>query len=267
MTRPGRSRAAGATTAAELSAATSRPATSRGPGPAAILYAENHSALSWPLLTLGLCLPSFALAAVIAAALGHSRVFYWTALAIFLITFLGLVVWGLWIPYLRPAAIRLDTGGVRIGGVRWAERHPGRVRRRAAIVPRQYSQVFGCPWTGVLSIGVTTDRQAMKVMRRSAHRGLRLTPLGNLAAPFMRGALVIRVDLDQAQLPSIRPATNWMWSSFSARGFHQPLWVVPTRHHAQLNAALATLPLPSGTLPDPGLDVPPGAPVPDWDFG
>jgi hypothetical protein len=138
--------------------AASSPAAS---SPAAALYAENHSALSWPLRTLGLYLPFLALAAVIAAALGHSRVGYWTALAIFLVSLLGLVVWGLWIPYLRPAGIRLDPGGLRIGGVRWAERHPGRVRGRTAIVPRQYSQVFGCPWAGVLSIGVTTDRQVM----------------------------------------------------------------------------------------------------------
>jgi hypothetical protein len=41
------------------------------------------------------------------------------------------------------------------------------------------------------------------------------------------------------------------WSNYSVPGFHQPLWIVPTRHHAQLAAALALLPLPSGTAADP----------------
>ena len=120
------------------------------------------------------------------------------------------------------------------------------MRERSAIVPRQYSQVFSYPWEGVVRVGVITDRAGLKVMNRHAYRGRKPTPLGNLAVPFMRAALVTLVGEDQAHTPRIRPATGILWSGgpaggYYAEGFRQPLWVVPTRHPKALEAALGPL--------------------------
>jgi hypothetical protein len=78
-------------------------------------------------------------------------------------------------------------------------------------------------------------------------------PLGvvGLAVPFMRAAVVILVDREQCTLPRIGPARGLLSVNWSGPGSHQPLWVVPTRHPAELEAALAALPLPTGTVGDP----------------
>jgi hypothetical protein len=43
------------------------------------------------------------------------------------------------LPYEWPLGMRLDPDGLRIGGVQWAERHPGRGWRKAT-VPHHYGQ-------------------------------------------------------------------------------------------------------------------------------
>jgi hypothetical protein len=213
-------------------------------------FAEDHCALDWQLMTVGVYAPVVAISLLVAALAADVPALTWVALAI---VFLTTAWWasggGAWLRYFGPAGIRLDSVGVRIGGVGRADR--GKVSARQAIVPRQYSQVFSCPWSGVLGIGVTTDHDVLRKLRRHAYRGRRLTPLGNLATPFMRAALVIWVDQDQAQLPQIRQASSVLWSSYSAAGFHQPIWVVPTRRPAELTAALSLLPVPAGTVRDP----------------
>ena len=88
-------------------------------------------------------------------------------------------------------------------------------------------------------------------MIRHAPHGIRRTPLGNLAVPFMRAAVVILVDREQCTLPRIGQARGLLSVNWSSPGFHQRLWVVPTRHPAELEAALAALPLPPGTVGDP----------------
>ncbi len=215
-------------------------------------YQENRCALNWRFLTVGLYAPVVAIALVVASLVLGDQAFFWGAL-VFLI--IAVVAWaagsGEWVRYAWPAGIRLDDYGARIGGVRWAEKHPGRTRTRLAIVPRQYSQVFSCPWTGVLSVGVTTDRRLLAKMTRAASRGRKLTPLGNLALPFMRAALVITVDTAQASMPEIRPATSLLWVNFPEPGYRQPVWISPTRRPAQLEQALAALSLPPGTVRDP----------------
>lgn len=233
-----------------------------GDGQPAASYAEDRCALNWPLLTAGVYAPVLAIALFVAVLATGASVLDWPSLAILILAaFAWMACGGVWLPYLRPTGIRLDMTGVRIGGVRWAQRHPGRVRQRTAIVPRQCSQVFGCPWNAVRGIGVTTDPAVIRVMKRNAYRGRRLTPLGNLATPFMRSALVIWVDMDRAQVPQIRQATNPLWSSNAQPGFNQPVWVVPTRHPSRLQAALAQLPLPSGALREVSGLVGPGSPA------
>ncbi len=220
--------------------------------PAVLGYAEDRSALRWPLLTAGIYAPVLGLVVFAASLTSAVPVLIWIALAVLLA---AVTIWvfgsGMWLPYLWPTGIRLDKDGVRIGGVGWAERHQGRVRSRAALVPWQCSQVFACPWNGVLSIGVTTDPHAVKVMKRYACQGRRITPLGNLATPYMRAALVMWVDEKQAQAPRIRPATSMWWSNCASDGYQQPLWIVPTRRPAQLAEALALAPLTSARRQDP----------------
>lgn len=212
-------------------------------------YAEDHCALNWRFVSAGLLAPVAVIAAAVAGiALGGAA--FW---ALFVVLGLGMITWivfGQMLPYAWPLGIRLDSDGLRIGGMRWAEQHPGRTRRKAT-VPRQYGQVFACRWDGVQHIGVTTDRKAIKTSIRHASHGIRRTPLGNLAVPFMRAAVVILVDREQCTLPHIGPARGLLSRNWSSPGFHQPLWVVPTRHPAELEAALAALPLPPGTVGDP----------------
>jgi hypothetical protein len=226
-------------------------------------YAENHCALRWPLMLTGLYAPVIALAVFALGLALQDGALYWPALAVL---GLGFVAWsfrGELLPYVWPAGIRLDAGGVRIGGVRWAEKHPGRVRRKAT-VPHQYGQVFSCSSDGVRRIGVTRNRQAIKVLIRHAYHGRKPTPLGNLAAPFMRAALVIQVDSEHAGLPEIRPARGPLSVNWSSPGYHQPIWVIPTRHPGKLETALATVPLPAGTVGDPYAGASPDITVAEW---
>jgi hypothetical protein len=235
----------------------------RGPGPVHTYYAEDHCALNWRLLAAGLYAPlAIIVLVIIFLATPLSRA--WVAPVLGIIAFTGVwVVFGQMLPYVWPTGIRLDTEGIRIGGVRWAERHPGRTRRKAT-VPFQYRQVFGCSWDGVRHIGITRNRKAVKVLVRGAAHGLRPTPLGNLAAPFMRAALVVWVEPDPARLPRIGPARGPLSVNWSSPGYHQPIWVVPTRRPAELEAALATLPLPPGTASDPYPDADAGLTIPEW---
>ncbi|HXS62555.1 MAG TPA: hypothetical protein VN767_06740 [Streptosporangiaceae bacterium] len=228
-------------------------------------YAEDRCALNWRFLTAGVYGPAAGFALVVAALTSGRQFFFLMALVFFMITLAAWVVCsGDWVRYAWPAGIRLDGTGVRIGGVRWTEAHPGRARARLATVPRQYSQVFSCPWSGVLSIGITTDRELLKLMNRRAYRGRKLTALGNLAVPFMRAALVVWVDEAQARVPDIRPARGPMWINYPEAGYHQPVWVVPTRRSADLEGALALLPLPAGTVRDPSEIFAPDSRIADW---
>jgi hypothetical protein len=228
-------------------------------------YAEDHCALNWRFLTAGVYGPAGGIALVVAALASGHQIFFWIALIFFMITLAAWVVCsGDWVRYAWPAGIRLDGTGVRIGGAAWTEAHPGRVRARTATVPRQYSQMFTCPWSGVLSIGVTRDRALLKLMNRRAYRGRKVTALGNLAVPFMRAALVIWVDEAKARVPDIRPASGLLWINFPEGGYRQPVWVVPTRRPADLTSALELLPLAAGTVRDPSEIFAPGSRIADW---
>jgi hypothetical protein len=222
-------------------------------GPPGQRYAEDHVAANWRLQAAGIDAPIVGIAFFIAGPASQLTWLEWISIVVGAAGVCTGALLGNWLFCMWPAGIRLDADGVRIGGVRWAERHPGTLRTRTAIAPRQQSQVFACPWDGVLRIGVTIDQPTLRWLRRKAgYRAGRLdAPLGELAAPFMRAALVIWVDTSRAQLPDIRAARNPLWSNFPGRGHHQPLWVVPTRHPAKLLAALAALPQSADLVADP----------------
>jgi hypothetical protein len=226
-------------------------------------YGEDYCALNLRLLLAGLFAPLGAVAVfVLMLAL---RVYSaWAGPVVAIIVLVGVwAVFGQMLPYVWPAGIRLDTEGIRIGGVRWAKKHPGRTRR-SATVPHQYGQVFACSWNGVQRIGVTRNRKAIKVLVRGAAHGRRPTPLGNLAAPFMRAALVAWVERDHDTLPRISPARGLLSANWSSPGYHQPVWVVPTRHPGALEAALATVPLPPGTVSNPYPDADTDVTITEW---
>jgi hypothetical protein len=215
-------------------------------GAAAIYYAEDHGALRWPLLAAGLAAPVIAVASAAVAIVLQN-------VPLLVVCLLAVAVWivrGQLLPYVWPAGIRLEHEGVRIGAVRWADKHPGRTHPRPT-VPRQWSQEFRCPWPAVQRIGVVTDRQTIKTMIRYSYHGRKPTPLGNLATPFMRAALVVWVDSEQAVPPAIEPARGLLVANWSSPGFSQPLWVAPTRHPRRLRAALKDIPLTAGTVGDP----------------
>ena len=219
------------------------------PGIKTVCYAEDHCALRWPLLAAGLAAPVIVVASAVAGIVLGSAWF----LAVLVPAVAVAATAGQMLPYVWPAGIRLDQHGVRIGGVRWADRHPGRTHRRAT-VPYQWGQEFGCPWPGVQRIGVVTGRESIKTMIRYSYHGRKPTPLGNLATPFMRAALVIWVDRGQAMLPAIRRARGPLSANWSSPGFHQPVWVAPTRHPQRLRAALQQIPQAASIAGDPARD-------------
>ena len=95
-------------------------------------YAEDHCALNRRFVSAGLLAPVVVIAAAVAGiALGRAA--FW---ALFVVVGLAAMTWiafGQTLPYAWPLGVRLDSGGLRIGGVRWAERHPGRTRRKATV--------------------------------------------------------------------------------------------------------------------------------------
>jgi hypothetical protein len=154
----------------------------------------------WPLLAAGLAAPVIAVGCAVAAIVLRSA-------PLLVVCLLSVAVWmarGQLLAYVWPAGLLLDQEGVRIGAVRWADKHPGRTHPRPTM-PRQWSQEFRCPWPAVRRIGAVTDRRAIKTMIRYSYHGRKPTPLGNLATPFMRAVLVVWVESEQAVLPPSSP--------------------------------------------------------------
>jgi len=165
--------------------------------------------------------------------------------------------------------IQITPEGVAIGGIRFAERHSLKARRRRAVVPLQHSQVFSCPWNGIREIYVEEDRRWLRKAARRAVYGRGRTELGNLSVRWMRAALVMRVDLRVAALPEIRRTGYSIWSEIlfdeepssiwnqwrfwrqTGSGFHQELWIAPTRRPAELRAVLAEAAKTGLLRPDP----------------
>ena len=105
---------------------------------------------------------------------------------------------------------------------------------------------------------VEEDRRRLRKAARRAVYGAGRTELGNLSVWWMRAALVVRVDLRVEVLPEIRRAGSSIWSEIRSdeepppsiwwrlwfprrkgRGFHQELWIAPTRRPAELRVVLA----------------------------
>jgi hypothetical protein len=225
-------------------------------GARVLYYAEDHCALRWPLLASGIFAPVMALALFVVSVVVGKGTLYWVTLGA---AVAALLCWtpiqGMLMPYVWPAGLRLDSYGVHIGGVRWAERHPGRTRRRRKRkVAWQCAQVFSCPWDGVRRVGISRRRDRIRQLVRYARYRHEPTLLGNLAAPFTRAVLVIWIVPERADLPAVRPAGGPVLRDSGKPTRGEPIWVVPTRRPEELQAALATLPLPAGIVTDPLTD-------------
>jgi hypothetical protein len=227
-----------------------------------VRYREDHCVLRWPMVAAGLIAPAVVIAAAVLAVVLqvtlHSQAAFWIMLVVMMAALLTWIARGQLLPHWWPIGIRLHPDGIAIGGVRWAERHPGKRHRKDSVLNQGY-QVFSCPWDGVTWVWVETDPERLKDLRRHATYGRKPTPLGNLSVPFMTAALVIRVDPAAATVPAIHPARNPLAANYASPGYPQDRWAVPTRHPDRLRKTLASLPLPPGTVIDPG--------TADWSLG
>jgi hypothetical protein len=200
-------------------------------------YAEDRCALRWPLYLLGIAPLTLATVwMVLAGTAGQWGLFcVGDVLAGSGLAGLLLLRWN-W-----PTGIRVDAAGIRIGGVRRAERQGLllRLRRKPVRTYNQRDEVFTCPWDGAWRLAVVSDRHALREMFRQA-RACRygdgwghVTPLGWLSAPFMRAGLVIYVVPGKVRQPPLRSGAR------ERAGALSPTWLVPTRHPGPLWAALA----------------------------
>jgi hypothetical protein len=216
------------------------------PDPAAV-YQERHSALSWPLLALGLFGPLALAAACLILAIAVSPV--WLLGIAFLVLFAPVqaqisLLYRNW-----PTGIRLDESTISIGAV-GSPRAAGRV----PTVIHQSWGLFTCPRAAVTGARVVTGRAAVRDLRTApqyatltsrwtAPRRLTRCHLGVLTGPFMRAALVVDVDLGVITAPDARPSrmfSNGMNGYFSRliEPELSPVWVVPTRHPDAVRRAL-----------------------------
>ena len=100
------------------------------------------------------------------------------------------------------------------------------------------------PATGLSlrSSRAATDLSLDRGRTPGAGSGDKVLALGSLWAPFMTAALVIQVDLSQATVPQFRPPDTrryWFKPSRPDPYTVSPTWYAPTRHPAELRAALS----------------------------
>lgn len=236
----------GVTAAARLIMTFSMNATSDGlgrSGPA--VYAENHSAMRWPVvfhgvfwlsLTAGLALSSFLFPPLQSPP-------YAALIACSLIAAMG----GTWLLIINlPTGIRVDAAGIQIGGIRRAGRR--RRARAGRLLPAsaQRRAVFFCPWDDLHLAQVVTDRSELRRLSKLA-RGGPITRLGLLWSPFTRAALVMRVNPYAVSAPEFRPPDpHRYWFKVARMRTYAvySVWLAPTRHPDALRAALAEHQLP-----------------------
>lgn len=216
-----------------------------GPAGPAAGYAEDRCALRWPLwfhsaVPLALAVLVFVLA-ILAGPAGPLAVL---AAVIFTWAVVGMLA-------LRAnyrTGIRADGAGIRIGGLRRAERRASRglaPRRKPWRVGDQRYAVFDAPWTAVHELSLITDGPTIRYIARQAKRSRQRIAfvrfLGRMDAPFMAACLVIYLEPAAARVPAFRPSYVGQ-GMVKITGRAAPAWLVPTRHPELLRAALTALP-------------------------
>jgi hypothetical protein len=212
-----------------------------------LLYAEDKSGLEQKIIIYAIAAPIVVVIILIPFLLVASN-----GLAVLLA--FPVVIAAIWamasmflLKFLWPVGIRIDSAGIRIGGLRAWERRQLSGRwppRRPFHVGAQGRAVFTCPWEGVKELYLVRSRDELSPLtrQRSAFRKrtsqLR-TPLGYFTTA--KAGLVIVTD---PALTSSDPAgfrANWSRIGH-IRGVISPTWLVPTRHPDELQAALARVP-------------------------
>lgn len=222
-----------------------------------LTYAEDRCALRWPLVLLGTTMPIlFIVVLTVGTIIRAPGTPYVASLfaAIWIFTDARhlMLVW--------PIGVRIDAEGIRIGGIRYAERYPNRDLPRKSPPPSfQCYHVFFCPWEAVRLLELTTDRKKLRELKRASTsastRGVKARAgvaigfyLGMLVAPFMRAALVIHVDPERAQFPAFR-VQQALAVATSQIGAKSSVWVVPTRRPDELREILRAVPLTTPLQP------------------
>ncbi len=213
-----------------------------------LLYSENRAGLTALLVSHAVAATalfaaactldpfmrrSFAVAALLAAAIAATGVWGISSLTV--------------LRFIWPVGIRIDSAGIRIGGLRARERRQRSGRwppRKPFHVSTQGRAVFTCPWEGVQALYLIRSRAELKPLLQQ-YRAFRKKfqqlrrPLGMLNAN--RAALVI---VNSPALAYSDPGTfrgDWARPG-AATGVASPTWLVPTRHPEALLAALARVP-------------------------
>jgi hypothetical protein len=229
-----------------------------GPQPVpAAAYRETHSALSWPLLTLGLFLPAAAELVFIVLAIVVSPL--WLIALPGLPLFLPVMIYTGLLYRNWPTGIRADESGISIGAI-----GSPRAARRTPTVNHQSWGLFSCPWPAVESVRVVTNPAELRQIKNSpryytftnrwsGRSAMSHCNTGVLASPFMRAALIIEVDPFSVTTTPIRPAR--FFSNFKDGRFSRliqpelsPAWVVPTRRPEALSQALSAIPAGRGPV-------------------
>lgn len=207
-----------------------------------LTYAEDRCALRWPLVLLGTTLP---ILFVVVLTVGTITRTPGTPYVASLVVAIWIFTDARHLILLWPTGVRIDADGIRIGGVRYSERHPHRNPHRKPPPPSfQCYHVFSCPWDAVRSLELTTGRKKLRALMKASTsastRGIKARAgvaigfyVGILAAPFMRAALVIHVDPERAQFPEFRKQQALVVAT-SQIGTQSSVWVVPTRRPAEL---------------------------------
>ena len=211
-------------------------------------YAEDRCALDLPLLAV--CLYGPVALFVLCSVLGSIVSSDWFDCLYFAPVYCMVVLSLLYRNW--PTGIRVDEQGVRIGAV-----GSKAGERRTPTVTHQNWAVFSCPWSGVREMFVVTDPGQVRLLRTSPEyytlsnrwakpKTMMWCMAGVLVPPFMRAALVIRIDPAVATVPTFRSAlffSNYMDPDdphFSRRLQARVgnTWVVPTRHPERLRALI-----------------------------
>ena len=215
------------------------------PAEGTIVYAEDHCALRWPLVFQAVFWPILLAATIIVLIVTGDPDLSFLPLIPLAGTAFGIIS----LVINRPVGIRVTAGGVSIGGVHRQHRRQGHHSGDPGSLPpasAQRTQVFSCPWPAIRRIEVVTGRTRMKELARARRDGGMLA-LGALWAPFMTAALVIQVDLSHAAIPDFRPpdtGRHWFKPSRPDPFLVSATWYAPTRHPADLRAALTAPAIP-----------------------
>jgi hypothetical protein len=212
-----------------------------------LLYAEDRSGLERrvvvqaivaPLILIAISVPyglvaSNGLAALLLIPWGIAGI--WT-----LISLAGLI-------YNWPIGMRIDSAGIRIGGLRaWEKRQLSGQwpPRKPFHVGSQGRAVFTCPWEGVTELYLITSLAEFKplIQQKRAFRKrtsqLR-TPLGFLGTVKAGLVVVTNPALTHSDPEAFRANRSQIGP---VKGILSPTWLVPTRHPQGLRSALAQAP-------------------------